>query len=208
MDAITPAAIKLYFDLLKEVLEKNKLMDAPAQTGLAYEHRPQKVVTLKGQKKVRCQTSSNKCQTTVVACVNAIGQALPPYIIHDAKSLNPGWMQGGVAGARYTRSPNGWIDTELFHKWIEEHFLLLAVSSRPLLLILDGHYQPSTVQLAKDNQIIMFCLPPHSTHASQPLDTAVFNPLKRNWNDAVHVFLSQNPGKVTKYNFPVLLKEA
>ena len=29
MDAITPAAIKHYFDLLKEVLEKNKLMDAP-----------------------------------------------------------------------------------------------------------------------------------------------------------------------------------
>ena len=57
MDAITPAAIKHYFDLLKEVLEKNKLMHAPAQiynvdeTGLAYEHRPQKVVTLKGQKK-------------------------------------------------------------------------------------------------------------------------------------------------------------
>ena len=218
MDAITPAAIKHYFDLLKEVLEKNKLMDAPAQiynvdeTGLAYEHRPQKIVTLKGQKKVRCRTSSNKCQTTVVACINAIGQALPPYVIYDAKSLNPGWMQGGVAGARYTRSPNGWIDTELFHKWIEEHFLPLAVSSRPLLLILDGHsthYQPSTVQFAKDNQIIMFCLPPHSTHASQPLDTAVFNPLKRNWNDAVHAFLSQNPGKVvTKYNFPVLLREA
>ena len=75
-----------------------------------------------------------------------------------------------------------------------KHFLPLAVSSRPLLLILDGHsthYQPSTVQFAKDNQIIMFCLPPHSTHASQPLDTAVFNPLKRNWNDAVHAFLEK-----------------
>ena len=133
-------------------------------------------------------------------------------MIYDAKTLNPGWMQGGVAGTNYTRSPNGWIDTELFHIWIKDHFLPLAVSSRPLLLILDGHsthYQPSTVHYAKDKKIIMFCLPPHSTHASQPLDTAVFNPLKRNWNDAVHAFLSQNPGKVvTKYTFPPILKEA
>ena len=148
----------------------------------------------------------------MVACVNAIGQALPPYVIYDAKTLNPGWMQGGVAGTNYTRSPNGWIDTELFHIWIKDHFLPLAVSSRPLLLIFDGHSthcQPSTVHYAKDNKIIMFCLPPHSTHASQPLDTAVFNPLKRNWNDAVHAFLSQNPGKVvTKYTFPPILKEA
>ena len=80
------------------------------------------------------------------------------------------------------------------------------------MLILDGHsthYHPSTVHYAKDNKIIMFCLPPRSTHATQPLDTAVFNPLKRNWNDAVHAILSQNPGKVvTKYNFPPILKEA
>ena len=218
MDAVTPAAINHYFDLLKEVLDESKLMKFPGQiynvdeTGLAYEHRPQKLVTLKGQKKVRCRTSNNKSQTTVVACVNAIGQAIPPYVIYDAKTLNPGWMQGGVPGTAYTRSPNGWIDTELFHLWIKDHFLQYAVSRRPLLLILDGHsthYQPATVQYAKDNGVVMLCLPPHSSHVSQPLDTSVFNPLKRNWNDAVHKFLAKNPGRVvTKYSFSPLLKEA
>lgn len=217
MNAVTPAAINHYFDLLKEVLDKYKLMQYPGQiynvdeTGLAYEHRPQKIVTLKGQQKVRCCTTSNKSQTTVVACVNAIGQAIPPYVIYDAKTLNPGWMQGGVPGTAYTRSPNGWIDTDLFHLWIKDHFLQYAVSRRPLLLILDGHsthYQPATVQYAKDNEIIMLCLPPHSSHATQPLDTAVFNPLKRNWSEAVHKYLAENPGKVvTKYSFSPLLKE-
>ena len=148
----------------------------------------------------------------MVACINAIGQALPIFVMYDAKILNPGWMQGGVAGTNYAKNPNGWIDNDLFHIWIKDHFLPLAVSSRPLLLMLDGHsthYQSSTVHYAKDYKIIMFCLPPHSTHASQPLDAAVFNPLKRNWNDAIHAFLSQNPGKVfTKYNFPPILKEA
>ena len=39
----------------------------------------------------------------------------------------------------YAQSDNGWIDTELFELWLREHFLKHAVSSRPLLLILDGH---------------------------------------------------------------------
>ena len=39
--------------------------------------------------------SRNKAQTTVVACVNAIGQAIPPYVIYNAKTLNPEWIKDG-----------------------------------------------------------------------------------------------------------------
>ena len=56
---------------------------------------------------------------------------------------------------------------------------------------------------------MLFCLPPHSTHVSQPLDTCVFKPLKTEWNKALHMFQSRNLGiQITKCNFPVLLKEA
>ena len=50
MNAVTPAAINHYFDLLKEVLDKYKLMQYPgqiynvdAETDLAYEHRPKRL---------------------------------------------------------------------------------------------------------------------------------------------------------------------
>ncbi|XP_065915821.1 uncharacterized protein [Dysidea avara] len=182
------------------------------ETGMAYEHRPLKVVTLKGQKKIKCRTSGNKTQTTVVACINAVGQAIPPYVIYNAKTLNPRWMENGVAGARYARSENGWIDTELFKIWLKYHFLQYAVSNRPLLLILDGHkthYNLEVCEYAKEQGVIMFCLPPHSTHVSQPLDTCVFKPLKSEWNKVAHNFQAKNPGaRISKYNFPSLLKEA
>ena len=156
--------------------------------------------------------SGNKAQTTLVACVNAIGQAIPPYVIYNAKILNPEWMKDGPPGTKYARSENGWIDTDLFELWFNNHFLTHAVSSRPLLLILDGHkthYQPKVCQEAKKRKVIIFCLPPHSTHVSQPLDTCVFKPLKTEWNKATHTFQSRNPGvQITKYNFPRLLKEA
>ena len=101
MDAVTSQAIKHYFNLLEKTLKDNNLLNKPAQiynvdeTGMAYEHRPPKVVTLKEQKKVNSRTSGNKAQTTVVACVNAIGQAIPPYVIYNAKTLNPEWMKDG-----------------------------------------------------------------------------------------------------------------
>ena len=56
MDAVTSQALKHYFDLLEKTQKDNNLLNKPAQiynvdeTGMAYEHRPPKVVTLKGQK--------------------------------------------------------------------------------------------------------------------------------------------------------------
>ena len=36
----------------------------------------------------------NKSQITVIACVSAAGQALPPYVIFDTKGLNQEWIKG------------------------------------------------------------------------------------------------------------------
>ena len=52
----------------------------------------------------------------------------------------------------------------------------------------------------------MFCLPPHMTHESQPLDASVFKLLKQSWQDACHEYVQTHPGKaVTKYQFSELL---
>ena len=56
----------------------------------------------------------------------------------------------------------------------------------------------------------IFCLPPrHTMHEYQPLDAAVFGPLKRNWQEACHNYVLKNPSKVvSKYTFSSLLAEA
>ena len=128
-------------------------------------------MTLRGQKKVRCRTSGNKSQITVIGCVSASGQAIPPFVIFDSKRLNKQWTYGEVNGTTYGMSTKGWVDSELFRGWLTDHFLQFAVAARPLLLVLDGHsshYQPELVQYAKEKDVILFCLPPHTTHESQP----------------------------------------
>ena len=84
-------------------------------------------------------------------------------------------------------------------------FLKHVVPARPLLLLLDGHsshFQLEVIRYAKTSEVIVFCLPPHKTHASQPLDVAVFGPLKQHWANSCHKYMQKNPGKgITKYQF-------
>ncbi len=104
------------------------------------------------------------------------------------------------------------MDQELFHHWITDHFLPNAASRRPLLLLLDGHsshFEPYSIQLARQHELVIFCFPPHTTHECQPLDTTFFRSLKSHWQCSVHRFYQENPGKViTKLNFCSVFKPA
>ena len=120
-------------------------------------------------------------------------------------------MKDEVPGSRYAVSDNGWIDQDLFNFWLTEHFLTHAVSSRPLLLLLDGHsshFKPDTIRFAKDHNIVVFCVQPHTTHECQPLDCSLFSPLKVRWRSVCHSFHQQHPTSVIfKLNFSQLFRQ-
>ena len=218
MDAVNAQTMKQYFGLLGDTLKEHGLLNCPSQiynvdeSGMLLDPKAPNVVAVKGAKKVRYRSSGRKGQVTFVGCGNASGQVIPPMIIFDAKKLNHAWTQKEVPGTKYGLSDKGWITTDLFEAWLMEHFLQYAVSLRPLLLLLDGHsthYQPDVVRYAKENNVIMLCLPPHTTHETQPLDCGVFAPLKSHWSAVCHDFTQKNPGKViTKFNFNQLFSEA
>ena len=218
MDAINSETISQYFKLLKETLEQNKLMNLPQQiynvneTGVPLDPKALSIVAATGSRKVRVRSTGKKGQVTVVACGNASGQVLPPMLIFDAKKLCHGWTREEVPGTSYGLSDKGWINTDLFDSWLDEHFLKHAVPARPLLLLLDGHsthYQPQLIRLAREKGVLILCLPPHTTHEAQPLDCGVFSPLKMHWRTVCHHFIQSNPGKViNKFNFNSLFSKA
>ena len=80
------------------------------------------------------------------------------------------------------------------------------------MLLLDGHsshYQPSLVKKASENDIILFCLPPHTTHLAQPLDRTCFSPLKKAWNEECRLYMAVNPDKkFNRYNFTEIFAKA
>ncbi len=182
--ATDPEMLSRYFDLLERTLEDNCLVGKPGQvfnmdeTGMPLDPKPPKVVVERGG--TACAVGSGcKSQVTVVGCISAAGFCIPPMVIWDRKTLAPELTIGELPGTIYGLSGNGWMDQELFKVWFCNHFLQYSPSARPILLLLEGHsshYCPDTVRLAAREQVILFTLPPNTTHLSQPLDNGCFGP--------------------------------
>ena len=133
-------------------------------------------------------------------------------VIFDRKMPQPELTRGEVPGTIYGLSSNGWIDSDLFCLWFSNHFLAYAPPSHPFLLLLDRHFthfNPLTIELAAKEQVVVFCLPPYSSHRTQPLDKGCFGPLKQYLRQECHDYLIKNPGKVvTCYEFSQLFSQA
>ncbi|KIK64727.1 hypothetical protein GYMLUDRAFT_108984, partial [Collybiopsis luxurians FD-317 M1] len=57
-------------------------------------------------------------------------------------------------------------------------------SRKPIVLLFDehgSHISKRWINLALANNILLFCLPPHTTHCLQPLDVSCFGPLQTAW---------------------------
>jgi hypothetical protein len=74
------------------------------------------------------------------------------------------------------------------------------------MLVLDGHESHHSFEFetyCKDNNIITLCLPPHSSHLTQPLDVGLFSPLKRAYGDQINLFIRTHINHITKDEFLV-----
>lgn len=93
-----------------------------------------------------------------------------------------------------------------FYKWLQDQGCTF-----PVIVFVDGHKSHLTYHLSlfcSQNGIILIALPPNCTHIMQPLDVALFGPVKKEWSTAVHEWRLRNGLQtLTKYNFGPLLKE-
>ena len=135
-----------YYDMLEECLRSNKIYDVPQRiyncdkTGLPLNPKCLKVVDVVGSKNPSYLTGGDKSQVTVLACASACGQAIPPFVVFDRKSLNQKWTEGEVPGTLYGLSSNGWMTSDLFYYWFQCHFLEYIPPARLVLLLLDGQF--------------------------------------------------------------------
>jgi hypothetical protein len=216
--ATSDVVLTNYFDLLESTLRDCDLTERPSQifnldeSGFPLSPKPLKVIAKKGSRHPMCITGQDKSQITVLACVSASGYAIPPLVIFDRQTLREELVNGEVPGTMYALSSSGWMNSEIFEAWFSNHFLSHVPPSRPLLLMIDGHsshFSPSFVNRAAEEEVVVLCLPPNTTHKTQPLDKGVFSPLKRAWREECHLYMQNNPGKVvTRYQFSSLFCRA
>ena len=169
-----------------------------------------KVLSIRNSKNAYAITADTKEQITTLCAISA-ADVLPPMHIFPGTRFKYNPMLNCVDGAYFGRSPTGWISTELFYGWIA-NFFAKRVTVRPVILLVDGHsshIDMHTSKFCRDNNILLYCLPPHSSHLTQPLDVSFFKPLKSAWGKACNSYCATNPGfQVTKHEFAQVFREA
>ena len=175
------------------------------ESGFPLDYKSLKVVAEKGCKHPTTIIGGDKSQITVLARVSAAGITMPPMVLFDRKVLKPESTVGEVPGTLYGLTDNGWSNSEMFSLWFQNHFLRHIPAVRPVLLLLDGHsshYNLTTLKMAAKEKVIIFCLPPHTTHLAQPLDVSCFSSLKAAWHEECHMYSIHNPGKkITRFRY-------
>jgi hypothetical protein len=128
---------------------------------------------------------------TVIECCDAEKYVLPSFIVSKGAAQYMGWHSGTTdSDFVFASSPNGWTDDKLALAWLK-HFndhTEERAEGLPRLLIVDGHGSHVTLEFceyALAHDIVLFCLPAHSTHLLQPLDVGLFSPLQHYYGKAV-----------------------
>ncbi|XP_029375064.1 uncharacterized protein LOC115054154 [Echeneis naucrates] len=186
-------AVDQFFLLLSTVMDTHGLRDKPHQiyncNETGFQLGRKRVILQKSASLGFKPTPGSRDHISVLACFNAAGEDIPPFIIYS--KAYPGGVRyktQGPPNALYGWSELGCINSDLFKRWFLKHFLVRATKERPLLLIFDGHKSPvnlEVVEAARKEDIILLCLPPHCSHILQPLDGGLFMLLRQHFGTLI-----------------------
>ena len=103
-------------------------------------------------------------------------------------------------------TPNGWTDNETGLDWIKHFDKHTKGRTKGVyrMLIIDGHESHLSAEFdeyCRHNKIIAVSMPAHSSHLLQPLDIALYSPLKRAYGDEINLFIKASINHITKSEF-------
>lgn len=215
-----PEDVSKFFDFYEPCLQKinnnpSRLYNCD-ETGITIvQHKHTKVVALKGKKQVASlQSAERGALVTIVTCTSPSGHYIPPLIIFPRKNMKLELMNGTPPGSIYACHPSGWIQSHIFTDWLR-HFInhVKPTLDDPVVLVLDGHFTHTrnidVINIARENHVIILCLPPHSSHKMQPLDVAFMKPFKTFYAQEIEMWLRGHMGRtVTIYQIGELFGKA
>ncbi|XP_072945514.1 uncharacterized protein [Epargyreus clarus] len=208
-----------FFQLLEGIYEKNNYSADRVynvdETGLTIvQSRIPEVIGRRGKRQIASLTSAERGSlVTIIACMNATGHFVPPFIIFPRKNMNLQLMRGCPPGAQGVAHPSGWIQINIFTDWFK-HFIKHThpTPDSRVLLILDGHFSHTrnidVIDLARENNVDIVSLPPHTTHKLQPLDKTFMGPLKVYYSEEIRTWIRNNNRALSPFDIVELFGRA
>ena len=191
MYAATKDALDAWFDAVEETIAKFDIhysdiynMD---ETGFAIGSMDSTRVIVDSTVRTHWKAMPGRQEwVTVVECICADGTAISPFVIFKGKRVLDNWIpQSLTSNWSFSASMNGWTSNSLGLAWLEDVFEPATrnkAKGKTRLLICDGHDSHISgyfISYCMENNIHILLLPPHTSHILQPLDVAIFGPLKK-----------------------------
>ena len=193
-----------FFDNLQNIFNENNIPPQNIfnldETGLSTVQKPSQVFALAGSKQVGKVTSAERGENvTMCACINAIGNALPPAFIFPRVYFKEHMLSGAPNGSLGLSCSSGWMNSDLFPQVLRHFIHHMKISKEsPGLLLLDNHHSHiglEVINIAEANGLHILTFPPHCSHRLQPLDVCVFGPFKRFYSSFCDGWMTSHAGQ-------------
>ncbi|KAI5953748.1 hypothetical protein KGF57_003957 [Candida theae] len=143
------------------------------------------------KKSTNVKSGNSKEITTVVEAISAAGEKInSPLGIFKSKTLMTNQTsEDETLPWAYAVSYKGWITGDHFQQWVRKIFIPQTKpenSEHYRILIMDNHathYNEELKSLLLKARVIPIYLPAHCSHLMQPLDVAVFKPVKQYYRE-------------------------
>ncbi|CAG5038973.1 unnamed protein product [Parnassius apollo] len=136
----------------------------------------------------------------MVIAMNVTGHFVPKW-----KNMCEQLMRGSPPGAIGVAHPSGWIQMQIFTDWFK-HFIKHTnpTPESKVLLILDGHYSHTRnidfIDIARENNVKIVSIPPHTTPKLQPLDKIFMRPLKTCYSEEIRMWIRNYNRPLSPYD--------
>ena len=84
------------------------------------EHKPPKIISAK-HSKTQAVTSGRSKITTLIGCVNGVGQQVPLFFVFSGSRTIDSLLEGASTEAAGTVSESGWSNTVMFSDYVNNH---------------------------------------------------------------------------------------
>jgi hypothetical protein len=155
-----------------------------------------------------------RTMVTAIECIRADSRSLHPLVIWPASTHQSNWTTHPTPGWHFGFSENGYNDSKISLEWLTRVFdpqTREIANSKPRVLISDSFATHETLEVLEfcfANNIILCCLPSHTSHKLQPCNISVFRPLKTAYRDQVKRLNRGGIDTISKQHFTYLYQPA
>ena len=199
MSGVTKQVVMGWFDAYKDLVMRIHIQEHNVynmdETGFSIGTMESTRIIVDSTLRTRHQAHQGRQEcVSAVECICMDGTTIDPFIIFKGQNVLQSWIPQEVINKWYfSANSKGWTSNLHGIEWLKRVFEPATREKadggkQQHLLICDGHdshISGSFISHCMQNRISILILPSHTSHVLQPLDVAVFGPLKKRLTTAL-----------------------